>query len=78
MYKVSLYRKRSDLQKIEILRNLRVEEVLDDIREVVNDKSLKLGANPMQRAVLVGMDYAGALALWMNMQKQPGKEKPRL
>ena len=55
-----------------------MEEVLDDIREVVNDKSLKLGANPMQRAVLVGMDYAGALALWMNMQKQPGKEKPRL
>lgn len=78
MYKKSIFSGNIFFQKIEILRNLRVEEVLDDIREVVNDKSLKLGTNPMQRAVLVGMDYAGALALWMNMQKQPGKEKPRL
>jgi hypothetical protein len=47
------------------LAHLTVENVLADIKEVIQSSQLNLGEDRMQRTLLVGEDYAGALALWM-------------
>jgi hypothetical protein len=68
-------------QNVEKLRNLRVVEVLEDVREVLNGIGAQImGTNPMLRTVLIGDDYAGALALWMGIQNQkdPKKDRPKL
>uniref|UniRef100_A0A183CQH8 Serine carboxypeptidase n=1 Tax=Globodera pallida TaxID=36090 RepID=A0A183CQH8_GLOPA len=57
---------------IESLAHLDVIEALEDIRSVVDDVAQKLaiwGQTPINRTVVVGADYAGALALWLNLQK---------